>query len=143
DLGHGAGDAGDGSGGLGALGSGRGRLWGSHRSWARHWGGESGTVSGHLPPETIQRIVRANFGTFRGCYKAGLAKNPSLEGRVVTKFVIDRAGSVRTAENDGSDLPDASVTACIVRAFTGLVFPEPGYAGIVTVIYPLTLVPED
>ena len=51
------------------------------------------------------------------CYEDGLAKNPSLAGRVAVKFMIARDGSVSTAEDSGSTLPDSSVTSCIVRAF--------------------------
>ena len=93
-------------------------------------------VSGRLPPEAVQRVVRANAGRYRACYEAGLARNPSLEGRVAVKFVIDRSGAVAVAQDGGSDLPDASVVACVVRAVLGLSFPTPE-GGVVTVTYPL------
>ncbi len=95
------------------------------------------TVSGRLPPETIQRIVRQNFGRFRACYQRGLLRNPALAGRVTARFVIDRDGAVAKAGNGGSDLPDAAVIACVVEAFAGLSFPQPE-GGIVTVTYPIT-----
>ncbi|HYP98165.1 MAG TPA: AgmX/PglI C-terminal domain-containing protein [Polyangiaceae bacterium] len=98
------------------------------------------TVSGRLPPEVIQRIVRLNFGVFRGCYEQGLARNPNLEGRVSARFVIGRDGAVSNASNGGSDLPDSGVVSCVVSAFYGLKFPEPE-GGIVTVVYPILLTP--
>ena len=100
--------------------------------------GCSTQVNGRLPPEVVQRIVRQNFGRFRACYENGLAKNPSLEGRVAIKFVIDSDGSVSTSHDGGSDLPDASVVSCVVRAMSTPSFPEPA-GGIVTVSYPLYL----
>jgi hypothetical protein len=93
-------------------------------------------VNGRLMPEVIQRIVHQNHGRFRACYEAGLATSPSLEGRVEVKFVIARDGSVATASDGASDLPDAAVRACVVRAFAALSFPQPE-GGIVTVVYPL------
>lgn len=99
------------------------------------------TVQGRLPPETIQRIVRASFGRFRGCYEAGLARSPTLRGRVSTKFVIGRDGSVSAVADAGSDLPDATVTSCVQSSFRALEFPEPA-GGIVTVTYPLEFSPE-
>jgi Ca-activated chloride channel family protein len=88
----------------------------------------------------VQRIVRQNFGRFRLCYEAGLRNNPSLEGRVSTRFVIARDGSVATASNGGSDLPDAGVVSCVNRAFMGLSFPQPE-AGTVTVVFPVMFAP--
>lgn len=45
-------------------------------------------VSARLPPEVIQRVVRANFGVMRRCYEDGLRSDPWLMGRVITRFVI-------------------------------------------------------
>ncbi|HSO36786.1 MAG TPA: AgmX/PglI C-terminal domain-containing protein, partial [Labilithrix sp.] len=99
------------------------------------------TVSGRLPPEVIQRIVRQSFGRFRLCYENGLRTNPALRGRVSVKFVIDRSGAVSAAADGGSDLPDRAVVACLVRSFGNLSFPQPE-GGIVTVIYPLVFEPS-
>ena len=97
-------------------------------------------MSGRLPPEVIQRIVRQNFGRFRLCYENGLRGSPSLQGRVAVRFVIGRDGAVSNVANGGSDLPDASVVSCVVRAFYGLSFPQPEN-GIVTVTYPIMFTP--
>jgi hypothetical protein len=101
------------------------------------------SVLGHrLPAEAIQRVVRANFGRFRACYEAGLAKNPSLAGTVPVAFLVGRGGDVAAAkEGAGADLPDGDVRACIVRAFASLTFPDPGDA-TVSVTYRLVLAPE-
>jgi hypothetical protein len=97
-------------------------------------------VSGHLPPELIQRTVRQNFGRFRMCYEQGLTRNPSLTGRVEVRFLIDSSGAVARASQGASDLPDSGVTSCIVKAFYGLSFPAPE-TGTVSVSYPLMLSP--
>lgn len=102
---------------------------------------EGATVlSGRLPAETIQRVVRQNFGRYRMCYEQGLARNPTLAGRISVRFVIGRDGAVSNVSNGGSDLPDSAAVGCIVRAFYGLSFPQPE-GGIVTVVYPLMLSP--
>ncbi len=100
------------------------------------------TVSGHLPPEVIQRVVRQNFGRFKACYESGLRNNPSLQGRVSVRFVIGTEGSVGSVANGGSDLPDAGVVSCVQRAFYGLSFPAPE-SGIVTVSYPIVFSPAN
>ena len=98
------------------------------------------TVSGRLPAEVVERVLRRSRGRFRACYVAGLRSNPNLTGRIATRIVIGRDGSVSTVGNGGSDLPDGSVVSCVLRAMHGLSFPQPD-AGIVTVVYPLQLAP--
>jgi pSer/pThr/pTyr-binding forkhead associated (FHA) protein len=96
-------------------------------------------VSGRLPPEAIQRVVRMSHGRFRACYEGGLRSNPNLRGRVLVRFVIGRDGAVHSASG-GGDLADGAVTSCITAAFYGLTFPSPE-GGIVTVTYPILLEP--
>ncbi len=134
-LGHGAG-IGTGQG----FGAGHGRLGGSHKTKAPKVRMGATTVSGRLPPEVIQRIVRQNYGRFRMCYEQGLARNPNLEGRVQVRFVIGRDGSVSNVANGGSDLPDSGVVSCVISAYYGLSFPQPE-GGIVTVVYPIMFAP--
>jgi len=136
-TGHGAG-TGTGQG----FGAGAGRLGGSHRSSSPQIRPGATTVSGRLPAEVVQRIVRQNFGRFRMCYEDGLRNNPNLQGRVTVRFVIGSDGSVGRAANAGSDLPDAAVVQCVVGAFRGLSFPQPE-GGSVSVVYPLLLSPGD
>ncbi len=97
-------------------------------------------VSGRLPPEVIQRVVRQNFGRFRMCYEQGLTRNPNLEGRVAARFVIGRDGAVSNVSDGGSDLADTAVTSCVLSAFYGVSFPPPE-GGVVTVTYPLLFTP--
>jgi pSer/pThr/pTyr-binding forkhead associated (FHA) protein len=136
-IGHGNGlGEGDGNGN----GRGHGHIGGAHqaRPPSVHIGATQ--VSGRLPSEVIQRIVRQNFGRFRLCYENGLRNNPSLGGRVGVRFVIGRDGGVSNVANGGSDLPDGNVVSCVVRAFYGLSFPQPE-GGIVTVTYPIVFTP--
>jgi hypothetical protein len=144
-LGHTDGLPGAGLGGAGSPSSGWGRghwgLRGGHRvKPPRIYWGSYTSVSGRLPPEIIQRIVRLNFGRFRACYENGLRNDPNLMGRVAVRFVIGRDGAVSSVSDGGSDLPDREVVSCVVRAFYGLSFPQPEF-GIVTVTYPIVFAP--
>jgi len=136
-IGHGAG-TGNGQG----FGNGHGRLGGAHQTRAPSVRQGATQVNGRLPAEVIQRIVRQNFGRFRLCYENGLRTNPNLSGRVSVKFVIDRAGSVATAQDGGSEIPDQTVVGCVVRGFGNLSFPQPE-GGIVTVVYPIIFNPGE
>jgi Ca-activated chloride channel family protein len=123
------------------FGSGHGRLGGAHKSSPPRVRAGAATVSGRLPPEVIQRIVRQNFGRFRLCYEAGLNSNPNLQGRVAVRFVIRADGEVNNVGNGGSDMPDSGVVSCVVRAFNGLSFPQPEDRGTVTVVFPIMFSP--
>lgn len=129
-LGHGAG-TGTGQG----FGSGHGRLGRSHRAPPPRVKMGSTTVSGGLPPEVIQRIVRSSFGRFRACYDAGLRNDPNLSGNVRVRFTISASGSVKKASASGS-IPDEKVISCVQRAFNSLSFPQPE-GGEVSVTYPI------
>lgn len=103
--------------------------------------GTTKVLGGRLPAETIRRIVRQNHGSFRSCYEQGLGRNPSLEGRVSARFMIDRDGSVSNVANGGSDLPDSQVVDCVLRVYYRLSFPAPE-GGVVSVTYPLNFQPD-
>lgn len=97
------------------------------------------TLSGRIPPEVIQRVVRQHFGAVRGCYEMGLRTNPSLAGRVVVSFTIGRDGAVGMVNASG-DMP-ADVSGCVAKTFYGLSFPAPE-GGVVNVTYPISLSPN-
>lgn len=122
-------------------GVGKGYLPGNHKPKSHGMRQGETTMSGRLPPEVIQRVVRQNFGRFRLCYQNALRNNPNLAGRVAVSFVIGRDGAVSMVQNGGSDLPDAGVVSCVVSAFYNLSFPQPEN-GIVTVTYPILFSPE-
>lgn len=101
--------------------------------------GDFTLVSGRLPPEPVQRIIRMNQGRFRGCLPGGLLQNPAVSGRVAVRFLIGLDGKVAraTEEESTGHLPPQS-RACMVAQFKELVFPPPA-GGIVTVVYPLVI----
>lgn len=140
--GGGPGKWGIGRGDKDGIGNGHGPGGGGHVAKAPTMREMNIKSNGTLPPEAIQRVVRMNFGRFRACYDSALRTNPSLTGRVVTKFVIARDGSVSMASDGGSDLPSQEVVSCIVRNFQSLSFPTPE-GGIVTVTYPLMMTPAE
>jgi tetratricopeptide (TPR) repeat protein len=122
------------------FGSGHGRLGGAHSTQAARVRLGALNVSGKLPSEVIQRIVRQSMGRFRLCYEQGLSRNPNLAGRVSTRLEISDDGEVTTVTNHGSDLPDSDVVACVINAHRGLSFPSPE-AGKVSVSVPIMFSP--
>jgi hypothetical protein len=97
-------------------------------------------ISGRLPPEVIQRVVRLNHGRFRGCYQKALLAKPRLSGRVAVRFVIGPVGHVMSVSDEGSTLDSPATIRCVLESFSKLEFPIPE-GGDVTVVYPLRLTP--
>jgi TonB family protein len=96
---------------------------------------------GRLPPGVIQQEVRRHYRGFRACYLAGVARERTLEGRVVVRFAIERDGTVGWAKvNPATTMPDRSVVDCVVKEYEKIVFPSPE-GGIVTVVYPIRFAP--
>jgi hypothetical protein len=137
-----AGGSCDGDGPCDGHGHGRGGLPGGHvPHFKAPREGPITVANGRLAAEVIRRVVRLNNGRFRSCYETALHTDPSLQGRVTVKFVIDRTGAVALAADGGSDIPDEGVRRCVVSSFLSLSFPSPEN-GSVTVVYPIVFSPE-
>ncbi len=155
-TGRGGGGTGEGTIGLGSIGTigrgggggsgqgygtGSGRLGGSKRTTSKVTA--AGTVvTGALPKELIVRVVRLSHNRLRHCYEQGLQKDPTLAGKVTTKFTISPKGAVSAAKSEGS-LSDASVVSCVEKTFLSMVFPEPDKGGVVVVSYPVVFAPGE
>jgi len=99
-------------------------------------------MTGKLPPETIKRVIRANFPRFRQCYEAGLKKDPGLKGTVVTRFIIDSTGATESVSLSGGSMSDGNVSGCVLGVYKTLSFPEPE-SGKVMVSYPIDFQSND
>jgi Ca-activated chloride channel family protein len=97
-------------------------------------------ISGRIPPEVVQRVVRQSYGRLRACYQRALAGSPTLRGTVVVAFTITENGDVASPYEAGGDMPDVSVRQCVVRSFAGMAFPRPD-GGSIWVRYPLSFDP--
>ncbi len=96
-------------------------------------------VTGLLSPEAIRRVVLRNLGQVAHCHEQGLAQNPTLEGRVVIRFIIGGTGTVMGSTVQESNVAVPSVSTCIANAVRRWQFPSPEGGGVVTVNYPFNL----
>ncbi len=124
------------------MGRGHGHLRGAHKTSVPSVRIGVSSVSGHLPPEVIQRIVRQNFGRFRLCYENGPLEPQPGRRRVAVRFVIGADGLVSNVGNGGSlTCPTpAWWAACSARLLRPGRSPSPT-ARIVTVTYPIAFSP--
>lgn len=92
---------------------------------------------GSLPREAIRAVVRERMGDVDRCYRAGLAVDRNLAGRVSIAFVLDAQGAVTETSvvEDGLDRPE--VAQCIAAVARRWSFPPPG--GVMRFRYPFHL----
>lgn len=86
----------------------------------------------------VRAVLRRHHGKIRRCYDKGLRHDPSLEGRVVVRMVVDSDGEVDNAFDAGSTLPDREVVECIVEVLEDIDFH--GSVGR-SIVYPIDLQP--
>jgi TonB family protein len=99
-------------------------------------------VRGALEKEYIDAVVRHNLPSLRACYQERLSRDPSLEGRIVVRFVITPEGTVSTSQVQSSTVGDRQVGACVADCFRSFLFPHPRNGTGVAVAYPLWFSPE-
>lgn len=92
-------------------------------------------VTGRLPPEVIQRIVRQQYGRFRQCAQQA---PPRAMLRVMAQFTIDEAGHIGRDTTVTTEPEEAAMNACITHRLAGVSFPQPE-GGTVAVVYPLAI----
>lgn len=97
-----------------------------------------------LSAATIQSVMRESYDQFRACYEAGLARDATLAGLVLVRFVITHSGNVHSIElvergsdeGPSTDLPDREVLDCLLGAYRQIEFPA-FRSGEMTVVYPI------
>jgi hypothetical protein len=86
------------------------------------------------PAASLREVFEKNQAKLLACFEAGRKKVPKLRGHVNVKFAIGQDGKASGVQDQGSNLPDPKVVACVVKLVKTLRFPKP--EGGVTVVYP-------
>lgn len=97
-------------------------------------------LTGSLDKEEIRAVIRKHLGEVKSCYVKGLAKDPTLNGRVMLQFLIASTGAVEESKIIDGRVGDTG--DCIAAAALGWRFPKPSGGGVVIVSYPFILEPQ-
>ena len=103
------------------------------------FGGEENVGgSGTLSTELITKSLMQHAGGLQFCYNKELRRNPYLEGKFKIQFTIKANGRVSKSSLKirGASKISTTMTRCIKRVFSRIVFPSPS-GGILTVRYPI------
>jgi hypothetical protein len=82
-----------------------------------------GEPSDDIDPALIGEAVRGNSMQIQRCYAAASEANPSLQGQVEVRFLVNTDGSIGQAMVASTNLP-SHVATCVVNAFYALKLPE-------------------
>jgi hypothetical protein len=73
------------------------------------------SVAGGISTKEVKAALEPRRAQLRFCYERGLAKNPALEGVLVTTVSVKPDGSVASVIFDGSTIQDAGVMECMTE----------------------------
>lgn len=125
-------------GGTGAAGYGKGGAQGV----AGQGGGQvsldlsESVVEEGLTKDEVGEVIHKHLSEIRYCYETSLMRAPDLEGKMLSAFVINSQGVVRTSNVKNSTLNDARLEDCILRRLNSWKFPKPKGGVDVPVTYP-------
>lgn len=97
-----------------------------------------GEGGGELERQDIEIVLKQRMGLIRRCYTRELRRDPTLQGTLKVRFVIDEDGSVKYSALRGSQLGNSIVEDCVVDEIKKLRFPMPRGDGTVIVTYPFS-----
>lgn len=129
-------------GGSTGFGSGQGNFGPKGEGGIGRIGGDP-IILGALDKSLIDRVIKRNMNQIKYCYQRQLNASPTLNGKIVVKFVISGDGSVSQAKTHSSTMSGGgAVESCINERFLRFQFPEPRGGGIVIVKYPFLFSPQ-
>ncbi len=98
---------------------------------------ENAEAEDDLPAkELIRNAVKSHSDEVKVCYETALKKAPTLAGRVVLTWVVDRKGVARNIEITENGLGRSKVAECIAGRLKKWAFPKSVGDELVTVSYP-------
>jgi hypothetical protein len=86
------------------------------------------------PAASLREVFEKNQPKLLACLEPGRKRDPKLRGHVNIKFSIHHDGKAGAVQDQGSNLPDPQVIACVIKLVKTLRFAKP--EGDVTVVYP-------
>ena len=100
---------------------------------------------GGLDREEIQRVIAASMSRLKHCYEKELLSSPTLAGKLVMGWKIDKDGravDVVVVGNGLAGSSGATVGVCVARVLGQARFPSPRGGGVVNVTYPFVFAAE-
>lgn len=101
----------------------------------------SPSVVGAMTEKQADTQFKPLLGSVRACYDAGLARNPTLSGRLIVLVNVGPEGEVMSTEKVSTTLTDPEVVSCVMELLPALTYEPMGYPNTAAVVYPLLFSP--
>ena len=83
-------------------------------------------VRGKIQEADVLRLARSKgYWPFRLCFEDGLRRTPKLHGKVRFRVAVGSGGAVRGVHKVASELEDADVVSCVLKAARKVVLSSP------------------
>jgi len=86
--------------------------------------------------QAIRSSVRSHQPAIAACYKAALAEQPTLEGKLVVRFVLGAGGETTDVQLENSTLGSVALEACVASLVEDWTFEDAGAPDGTVVSYP-------
>lgn len=94
------------------------------------------TISGSIDKRVYQKVIRQHSNELKHCYEVALLKDKTLQGRLVTRFVVLPDGSVETVMVSETTLQNSEMEQCVIDYIKDWVFPAMKNGSAMAVEYP-------
>lgn len=94
-------------------------------------------VQGELAPEIVTRITKQNLAQLRYCHERSLQVNPTVQRKLVVKFIVGGNGEVRVAQVQQSSLGNPELEQCAAGRVRTWTFSPPKGGGVAIVSLPI------
>lgn len=76
----------------------------------------------------VKNTIVKNYVAIRDCYNAFIEKKPAVtDGKVMIDWTILENGKVKKAELVSSEIPDESLSRCMIEKIEAIEFPKPPF----------------
>lgn len=89
-----------------------------------------------LTKDEVGEIIHQHLSEIRYCYESSLIHSPDIQGKMMTRFTINKNGIVGGAQIISSSLSDSRLDDCILKKLSSWKFPNPRGGSEVAVSYP-------
>lgn len=101
-----------------------------------------GAMTCGFDPSLVTARIRGELVAIQACYEDALTQDPTLAGRVLVRFTIERDGSVSDLSVPEDSLNAPAVNACVMAHLRQLRFTPGPIGGSVTFAYPFVFAPQ-
>lgn len=102
------------------------------------------SLRGALDRKAVEKLLTETDNSFQYCYRKELTRDPKpAPGKLDLALMIDAKGAVQGATVQNSTITEPRIEECVLARARGIRFPAPTDGQLATVIWPISLHPQE